>query len=234
MAVQPTAPSVGSDPSRLVTRADIVDYATYDDHRASTRPLALEAKRRRRFEFGRFLTFCFENRDTLVYQIQEIMRVEHIVRVSDIDREIQAYNRLLGEPGDLGCVLMIGVEDSTLRDRLLSDWCRSRLPQRLFVRLDDGRCINAVVDDAQVGADRLSAVQYLRFPVGGRVPVSLGVAMPGGVPPDRTDHTADTRRRQADGGESLLPSEVHLPRDLRAALAHDLQTDLHSDVHTMP
>ncbi len=87
--------------------------------------------------------------------------------------EIDVYNALLGQPGDLGCVLMIEIEDESDRKRLLTSW--RGLEQRLYVKLADGTRISALFDAAQVGDDRISAVQYLRFPVGGQVPVAVGV-----------------------------------------------------------
>ena len=62
--------------SHLVQRSDIVDYQTYGDTREQTRTAALAAKRPRRVHLGEYLTMLFENRETLIYQIQEIMRAE--------------------------------------------------------------------------------------------------------------------------------------------------------------
>lgn len=157
---------------RLVERRDIVDFATYEDTRATTRPVALEAKKARRIHLHENLTVLFENADTLRYQIQEIMRVERIVRESDIVHEIELYNGLLGDPGDLGCVLQIEVPDAGERTRLLTEW--RGLQERLYVLLDDDTKVYATFDPGQVGDDRISAVQYLRFQVDGRTPVAVG------------------------------------------------------------
>ena len=139
----------------LVHRDDIVDYQTYEDRRPSQRPLVLAAKQKRRVHLGTELTFLFENRATLGYQIQEIMRVERIVRESDIVHEIDTYNALLGEAGDLGCVLQIEIEDPAERRQKLASWLA--LPEHVYVRGADGSLIYADVDHGQVGAQRLSA-----------------------------------------------------------------------------
>ncbi len=157
---------------RLVERADIVDFATYEDTRAATRPDALAAKKARRIHLHENLTLLFENSDTLRYQIQEIMRAERTVREADIVHEIATYNAILGAPGDLACVLLIEITDPVARGRLLSEWLG--LHERLYVELGDGSRVFARFDPAQVGIDRLSAVQYLQFPVQGRVPVAVG------------------------------------------------------------
>lgn len=157
---------------RLVERSDIVDFATYDDTRGTTRPLALAAKRPRRIDLHDNLTVLFENRDTLRYQIQEIMRVERIVRETDIQHEIETYNALLGEPGDLGCVLMIEIPNAQERAHQLV--ALHGLQARLYVDLDDGARVFASYDPTQVGDERISAVHYLRFQVAGRTPVAIG------------------------------------------------------------
>ena len=145
--------------------------------RSLHRPAALAAKRPRRIHLHENLTVLFENRDTLRYQIQEIMRVERIVREADIVHEIETYNALLGEPGELGCVLMIEVPDAALRAELLVKW--HGLQERLYVSLADGTRVFASFDPAQVGDERISAVQYLRFQVAGRTPVGIGTDFDG-------------------------------------------------------
>lgn len=158
--------------SRLVERDDIVDYATYEDSRADDRSRVMDLKQARRVHLNEYLTFLFENRDTLRYQIQEIMRVERIVREADILHEIETYNSILGEAGDLGCVLLIEIENEADRKPLLVRWLG--LQDRIYVKMADGSKVYAGFDPAQVGDDRISAVQYLQFAVGGRVPVAIG------------------------------------------------------------
>ncbi len=158
--------------SRLVQRSDIVDYQTYEDDRDETRRRALEEKRPRRIHVGEYLTFLFENRETLTYQIQEIMRSERIARESAIQHEIEVYNSMLGDPGDLGCALLIEIKEADQRAPLLREWLG--LEKTIYARLDDNTKVSATYDPMQVGDDRLSAVQYLRFPVAGRTPVALG------------------------------------------------------------
>jgi len=162
---------------RLVERNDIVDFATYEDNRVASRPLAMAAKKPRRVHLHENLTVLFENRDTLRYQIQEIMRVERIVREADIVHEIDTYNALLGSPGDIGCVLLIEVPDADERSRLLTEW--RGLQARLYVSFADGSKVFATFDPAQVGDDRISAVQYLRFQVEGQTPVAIGTDFEG-------------------------------------------------------
>jgi len=159
-----------------VQRESLLDYVTYEERRDELRPAVLAAKRARRVHAGKALTFLFENEDTIRYQIQEMMRTERIVKEAEIEHELATYNELLGGPGELGCTLLIELDDPAERDRALRAWLD--LPSRLYVELEDGRRVGARFDERQVGDDRLSSVQYLKFDTGGAVPVAVGASHP--------------------------------------------------------
>ena len=89
------------------------------------------------------------------------MRAERIAREAAIVDEIETYNAMLGEPGELGCALLIEIPDEADRKPLLQAW--TGLEATLYLRLDDGSRTYATYDAGQVGTDRISAVQYLRF-----------------------------------------------------------------------
>jgi hypothetical protein len=182
---------------RPVPRQAIVDHLTYEESvRPELRQRVLAAKAPRRVHVGEHFTFLFENTLTMQYQIQEMVRVERLVREADILHELETYNGVLGGDGELAATLMIEIDDPEVRVVKLREWVR--LPERVYVLLDDGSRVRPTFDPAQVGADRVSSVQYLKFPVGGRVPVTIGVDLPGAE--------ADTR----------------LTAEQRAALAEDL------------
>ena len=161
---------------RTVRREEIVDYQTYDEGRAALREEVMAEKADRRIHVGECLTFLFETHATMRYQIQEMMRAERIVREAEILREIETYNELLGGPGELGCTLLIELDDAAERDRRLREW--RDLSRHLYVRLEDGEQVYASFDPRQVGDERLSSVQYLKFSVGGRAPAALGADHP--------------------------------------------------------
>ena len=158
--------------SRKVTRAEIVDYQTYTDQRDEVRARVMAVKAVRRIHVGEYLTFLFENTDTVRYQIQEMMRVEQIVRDAEIQHEIDTYNELLGGPGGLGATVLIEIDDPEERDRLLPRWLK--VPAHFYALLDDGTKVRAEFDERQVGETRVSSVHYLRFALGGRTPVAIG------------------------------------------------------------
>lgn len=159
-----------------VQRNEIIDFVTYSEQREKIRPKILAQKELRRIHVGEYLTFLFENHDTIWYQIQEMTRAEQIVKEADIKHEIDTYNEIVTANGSLGCSLLIEIDDIQKRDVKLTQWLK--LPESLYVTLEDGSQIPAKYDKRQIGRDRLSSVQYLRFDVNGKAPVSIGIDLP--------------------------------------------------------
>lgn len=182
---------------RRVQREEILSLGDYERERESIRRRVMEIKAARRVHLGEHLTFLFENPDTIRYQVQEMLRIEGLSEEREVLHELSTYNEILGEEGELPCTLMIEIDDPLQRDILLRRWLE--LPRHLFVRLEDGRKPRPAFDERQVGEDRLSSVQYLRFPVGGQVPLAVGTDFPG------------------------LEIEADLTPETRSALAEDLE-----------
>jgi hypothetical protein len=159
-----------------VERSELLDWMTYDEQRDTIRAQMLAIKEPRRIIVGGVFTLLFENRDTVRYQVQEMMRAERIVREVDIAHELQTYNELLGGPGELGCTLLVGIDDERERAEKLTKWLA--LPHHVWARLDDGSMVRPRFDQRQVGDTRLSSVQYLKFALGDRSPVAIGVDLP--------------------------------------------------------
>lgn len=182
---------------RPVRRDEILDWATYEDVRDRWRERVLAAKSDRRVSLGPYITLLFENPLTIRYQIQEMVRVERIVREADIRREIDTYNEILGGEDAIGCTLLVEIDAPSERDARLREWWA--LPEHVYLRLEDGRRIGATFDPRQRGDGRLSAVQYLQFDVDGLVPAAAGIDLTG------------------------LDVETALPPATRCALADDLK-----------
>lgn len=184
---------------RPVRREEILDLSLYEQSRAEIRPAVMEAKRRRRVHLGSQLTFLFENTVTIRYQIQEMIRAERMVKESEIRHELETYGELLGGPGELSATLLIEIPDPEERDRRLREWLE--LPSHVYLALEGGERVYPRFDPRQVGTDRLSSVQYLKFDVKGRVPIAVGSDLP------------------------TLAGEQPLTPEQRAALAEDLGSD---------
>jgi hypothetical protein len=158
--------------TRPVERSEIVDYQTYEELRADIREAVMKEKEDRRFHVGPYLTFLFETHATMRYQIQEMMRAERIVKEAEILHEIETYNEVLGGPGELGCTLLVEIDDPRARATKLAAWLE--LPKTLYAKLADGTKVRPTYDERQVGEERVSSVQYLKFPVGDAAPVAVG------------------------------------------------------------
>lgn len=190
---------------RPVRRDELLDFQTYAEGRAQSRPKALAAKDARRVHAGPSLTFLFENTETARYQIQEMMLVERLVKESEIQHELATYNELLGGPGELGATLLIEIEDPAERDRKLREW--QALPQALYVELADGTRVRPTVDPRQISEGRLSSVHYLKFATKGRVPVAVGCDLPGldargTLSPEQQQALADDLASDGGGGRA--------------------------------
>jgi hypothetical protein len=181
---------------KSVLRSEILPPADYEARREALRAQVLSIKATRRIHVGRHLTFLFENADTVRYQVQEMLRVERKSSEADVAHELATYNELLGGPGQLGCTLMIEIEDALERDLVLRKWLD--LPRHVYLLLEDGTRARAAFDERQVGAERISAVQFLKFECGRGRPIGIGLDRPG------------------------LECEVALDPAQRAALAADL------------
>jgi hypothetical protein len=179
-----------------VRREDLLDWASYQAGRPAERARVMALKAPRRIHLGEHLTFLFESFDTIRYQIQEMLLAERIVREREIRHEIETYNELLGEAGELGATLLIEIESPDERAGKLSRWLD--LPGALYARLPDGSRVRPSFDPRQISDGRLSSVHYLKFPTGSRAPVALGCDLP------------------------ELAGEVLLSPAQRAALAEDL------------
>ncbi len=184
---------------RPVRRGELLDLAASAHSRGELRAAGIEEKRKRRVHVAGVLTFLFENTATMRYQVQEMLRAERITKEPEILHELETYNDLLGAKGELGCSLLIELPDPEERDRRLREWVG--LPGHLYVKVEDGTKVRARFDPRQVGTDRLSSVQYLKFDVGGRAPVAVGSDLP------------------------ALAAETALDAEQRAALAADLASD---------
>jgi len=92
---------------RKLNLDDIADLRAYEREREAFRAHIIDLKRRRRVGVGPFVTFVFENRETIRFQIQEMARVERLMTDAAIQTELDIYNPLIPEPGQLSATLFI-------------------------------------------------------------------------------------------------------------------------------
>ena len=101
---------------RPIEVSEIKHIADYEILRPEWRPKMMALKDRRRIRVGDNLTFLFENRDTVRYQIQEMMRIERLQNPHEIAHEVATYNDLIPATGELSACLLIEYETPAERD----------------------------------------------------------------------------------------------------------------------
>ena len=142
---------------------EILDIAAYERIREDFLRRTIELKRPRRVHVGESLCFIFENRDTVLFQIQEMTRAERTVDEEAIAEEVAVYNELIPGADELSATLMIEIPDAgSIRpelDRLIG------IDEHVHLDIGDAS-VRATFDEKQFEEDRIAAVQYIRFPLG--------------------------------------------------------------------
>jgi hypothetical protein len=152
-----------------ITLEDIKNVYEYEKVREGERARIIELKKNRRVSVGDNLTFLFENRDTVLFKIQEMVRTERIVADAKVQEEIDAYAPLVPTEGQLSATLFIEIPDLV---RMSQDDVRRTVNR--FQGLDRGCVFLAVGDLFRIPArfegglskeEKMAAVHYLRFSV---------------------------------------------------------------------
>jgi hypothetical protein len=185
--------------------AELLDLGAYEQIRERFRARIIEAKKHRRLSVGPHMTFIWENRDTVLFQVQEMLRTERITARAAVDHELTTYNDLVPEAYGLSSTLMIEYDDPAERSVALSRLATVR--NEVSLRVGTHTYKGTFYDQPGEEADRLPAVNYVRFKVGDiaaelddeAVPVEMVVE------------------------SAFYPQRTALPLAMRRALAADLR-----------
>ena len=149
---------------KKISLDDIKGLAAYEKIRDDFRQRIIELKKKRRIPVGDKVSLVFENRDTVIFQIQEMLRAERITDLDKVRDEIETYNSLIPEPGELSATLLLEIEDQVnLREELLKFL---GVDEAVFIKVGDKNTVRARFEEGHSREDKISAVQYVRFPVG--------------------------------------------------------------------
>lgn len=147
---------------KLLTAEDVIPYADYERQREAFRSQIIALKQRRRISVGPVITLVFENRETLRFQVQEMIRVERIFDPAKVQEELDVYNALLPSSEELSATLLIEITD----DAQVKEWLDA------FMGLDRGDKVAIVAGGAEVFGEfegghshdtKISAVHFVRF-----------------------------------------------------------------------
>jgi hypothetical protein len=161
---------------KRVERNEILDIGPYEEIRESFRRRVIELKRLRRVALGSNFTVLFENRDTVLHQIQEMLRTERITREDAILHEIETYNDLVPGKDELSATIFIEYPDREEREKML--FALAGVEKAFYVDVAGSRSA-ARNETRGVLPDRTTAVHYVKYPLGA---ATAGMLRGGGVP----------------------------------------------------
>lgn len=195
---------------RKIAFEEVLDLLAYEKEREARRAGVIALKRHRRVRLGEQLSLLFENRETVLFQIQEMVRTERIVRDDKLRDELDAYNPLIPDPGELSATLFIEIADLHLmsQDEVRAQVGRFLGLERGHVALElGGQRVVARFEDGHSNEEKMAAVHYLRF----ALPVETRAALAEPRLPGR--FVVDHPRYSA---------QAELTPELRAELLRDL------------
>ncbi len=139
---------------------DILTREAYEAGRESFRRRVMARKARRRVPLGGHATLHFETRETMLYQVHEMLRAEGSwQRPGAIEDELEAYNPIVPGGRSLTATLMFEYDDADDRPARLSELCG--IEDHLWLLVGETAPLAAAFDDAQASDGRVSSVQYV-------------------------------------------------------------------------
>lgn len=145
-----------------LTRQDVLTIDEYETQRDAYRSRIIALKQRRRISLGPLITLVFENRETLRFQVQEMVRVERILDQAKVQAELDVYNALLPSRGELSATLLIEITEQAK----MKEWLDR------FMGLDHGPTVSITAGGERVFGlfegghshdTKISAVHFVRF-----------------------------------------------------------------------
>lgn len=149
---------------KKVDRSELLDLGAYEQIRERFRARIIEDKKHRRLAVGPHMTLIWENRDTVLFQIQEMLRTERITQATAIQHELDTYNELVPAEGQLSATLMIEYDDAAERRVALDRLATVR--NEMTIAIGPRSVTAAFRDQPGEEPDRLPAVNYVTFDVG--------------------------------------------------------------------
>lgn len=148
---------------RKLTTADIKDHREYEREREGFRRHIIDMKKRRRIPLGDLLTVTFENTDTMRFQVQEMARAERMLSDEQIAHELETYNQLIPDPGELSGTLFVEIDDQAR----LYEWLPKLvgIQRAVRFRLADATEVPSIPEDEErlTREETTTTVHYLKF-----------------------------------------------------------------------
>ncbi len=146
-----------------LTRQDLYSLEQYAAQRAAFRAKVIEHKQQRKLQLGKHLTLLFEDRLTVQYQVQEMLRIERIFEAAGIEEELSAYNPLIPDGKNWKATLLIEYPDVEQRRVALEQLLD--IENQIWVKIANAEKVLAIADEdlERATEQKTSAVHFLRF-----------------------------------------------------------------------
>jgi hypothetical protein len=146
-----------------LTRADLLTLEAYAQQRGEFRARVMAHKKQRTVHIGEHLTLIFEDRLSVQYQVQEMLRIERIFEAAGIQDELDAYNPLIPDGGNLKATLLIEYADVEQRKRELVRL--RRIEHAITLGVHGHAPVTAIADEdmERSNDEKTAAVHFLRF-----------------------------------------------------------------------
>jgi len=149
--------------AQLLTRSDLMSLEQYASEREHFRARVMEHKKNRRVSIGQYLHLYFEDRLTIQYQIQEMLRIEKIFEADGIEDELSAYNPLIPNGTNLKATAMLEYQDVEQRKQQLA--LLRGIEDLVWMQVEGFGPVYAISNEdlARSNAEKTSAVHFMRF-----------------------------------------------------------------------
>lgn len=146
-----------------LTASELMKLEEYAEQRPAFRQRVLAHKKHRKLHLGAHLTLLFEDRLTIQYQVQEMLRIERIFERAAIEEELEAYNPLIPDGSNWKATCLVEYEDAALRAAELVKL--KGIEDRIWAQVGEGARIYAIADEDmdRENDSKTSAVHFLRF-----------------------------------------------------------------------
>jgi len=146
-----------------LSRSDLMSLEQYAERRAEFRRQVLDHKKPRRIDIGPSFSLYFEDRLTIQYQVQEMLRIEKVFEKAGIEEELAAYNPLIPDGSNLKCTAMFEFPDVEERKRRLADL--RDVEHVVWLQVDGFDRVFAIANEdlPRSNSDKTAAVHFMRF-----------------------------------------------------------------------
>lgn len=195
-----------AQPYQKLSRGDLYSLEKYAETRAAFRDRVIAHKKPRQVQLGPHARFYFEDRLTIQYQVQEMLRIERLFEPQAIEEELAAYNPLIPDGNNWKATFMLEYEDATERKTALAELVG--IEDKVWVKVGPHQPVYAIADEdlERATESKTASVHFVRFQLSPDMVAAARVGSPIALGIDHPKYR----------------HSVELPEQVRAALVRDL------------